>query len=267
MSQKAPEVIKLTPEQVRFAEENHNIIYTWLIDRRHSEEYYGIGAEGYLKAVKTFNKDKSAFGTWAYKLMDQAYLIHLRQYNKLRKLKEPDEENNTWKYMMQTASIHRGVLSDDEDSKLTFEQLLIGQYNIDDDVLEQDRWLRRIAYLSIEQLKIVLHSYRGLSMQQIGDMLGLAPRTVGAYRGRIKRQILEDDETYMVSAWKRTRMQKEAQLPEYRKLLTEVAKIIRDITETTTSQLSIDKYVDDTISTHLSYMDEESDSLLEVQTG
>lgn len=45
----------LTDEQRQFAAENHNLIYTYLWDRRlEIDDYYDIAVFGYLRAVKRY---------------------------------------------------------------------------------------------------------------------------------------------------------------------------------------------------------------------
>lgn len=64
----------MTDEQRQFAEENHGLIYKFLSTYHYSlnavEDYYGLAAIGYCKAVITYDKERDvAFSTYAYACM------------------------------------------------------------------------------------------------------------------------------------------------------------------------------------------------------
>lgn len=66
----------LTEEQKIFAEENHNLIYSFLSKHGLSiEDWYDIAAIGYVMAVAAFDGNKAAFSSYAYLCM----LSHVRQ--------------------------------------------------------------------------------------------------------------------------------------------------------------------------------------------
>lgn len=69
----------LTDAQREFAEKNHNLIYKFIHNRNLSvEEYYDVCAIAYVKAVATFNQNKSKFSTYAYHCMHMAVNQELR---------------------------------------------------------------------------------------------------------------------------------------------------------------------------------------------
>jgi len=75
---------KLTLEQQQFATENHNLIYSFLQKNNlEIDDWYGISAYGFCKAVRAYNKDKNVcFSTFAYKCMQNEILMEYRKNKK-----------------------------------------------------------------------------------------------------------------------------------------------------------------------------------------
>lgn len=60
----------MTDEQRKLAEDNHNLIYAYLLRRGlDQDEYYGIAATGLCKAAMTYKPGKYTFATYAYSCM------------------------------------------------------------------------------------------------------------------------------------------------------------------------------------------------------
>ena len=70
----------LTKEQRLLAEENHNLIYTFLNNNNYfPEEYYDIAAIGYCEAAASFDSTKGfAFATYAFKCMKNEVYKHMK---------------------------------------------------------------------------------------------------------------------------------------------------------------------------------------------
>lgn len=72
--------MRLTNEQRKFAEENHNLIYKFLYRKNlNPEEWYGVVAIGYVKAVATFDPEKAEFSTYAYRCMNNSVGMEYRK--------------------------------------------------------------------------------------------------------------------------------------------------------------------------------------------
>lgn len=71
---------RLTEEQKVFAEENHNLIYTFLNKKNLSiDEYYDVVVMGYLKAVANYDPSRGAtFSTYAFFCMNNSVNMHYR---------------------------------------------------------------------------------------------------------------------------------------------------------------------------------------------
>lgn len=74
---------KLTEEQRRFAEDNHNLVYAFLRQRGLDDDYYDVAVMGYLMAVQQYHEQehlrKFAFSTIAYKAMKSSVYKCIRR--------------------------------------------------------------------------------------------------------------------------------------------------------------------------------------------
>lgn len=80
----------LTEEQRQFAAENHNLIYSYLWDRKlETDEYYDIAVFGYLRAVKRYLTEPSLcgyqFSTIAWRAMRQSIASFHRSEERRKK--------------------------------------------------------------------------------------------------------------------------------------------------------------------------------------
>lgn len=70
----------LTEEQKKFAEENHNLVYSFLLKARlNFDGYYDIVAIGFCKAVKAYEPSRGPFSTYAYSCMMNEVKMHWRR--------------------------------------------------------------------------------------------------------------------------------------------------------------------------------------------
>ena len=72
--------MRLTDEQRRLAEDNHNLIYRYMHSKKLDiDEWYDILAVGFCKAVATYDPKKGySLSTYAYRCMDNSYKHELR---------------------------------------------------------------------------------------------------------------------------------------------------------------------------------------------
>lgn len=63
-------ISKFTDEQRKFAEENHNLIYSFMKYKNLDfEEWYSVCAEGFCAAVLSYKDSSGKFGSYAYSCM------------------------------------------------------------------------------------------------------------------------------------------------------------------------------------------------------
>ena len=80
--------MKLTEEQKKLVEENHNLIY-WFAKKYHVpiEEYYDVLAQGLCMAAYHYDPSKCSFSTYAYLCMNTE--MHVEYRKTLRKSEIP----------------------------------------------------------------------------------------------------------------------------------------------------------------------------------
>lgn len=92
----------LTEEQKKLAEENHQLIYSFLNSKKlNSEEYYGIAAIGYVAAIRTYDPSKGRLATIAYTAMYNEVKKHWHYLSR----KKYDPENNGYELL----SLHEPI--------------------------------------------------------------------------------------------------------------------------------------------------------------
>lgn len=78
--------MKLTDEQRKIVEENHNLIYSYCKYKKlNIDEYYGDLAIALCKVVINYNNQKSKISTYIYKAFDNTVLNKFKYENKNKK--------------------------------------------------------------------------------------------------------------------------------------------------------------------------------------
>lgn len=117
-------------ERKKLGDDNTNLIYSFLNDKKYSiEEYYDIAAIGYCKAVNNYNPDKGCFSTFAYLCMQSQMLIEFRNQKKI----------------IQCTSLDEPICSDDE-NKITLLHMLESPCSTD------EIFLKTFGYSSAKEL-------------------------------------------------------------------------------------------------------------------
>lgn len=154
--------MRLTDEQRRIAEDNHNLIYGFL-NKNHLdyEEWYDIIAMGYLNAVLKFDPARGSLSTLAYKVMQNQYKMEL-----LRRNRSKHKGNCISLY---TPIGDEGMeLKDTIADPINLEDQCVARINLDAD-------LRRLKDRQRLMLKMVLD---GFSQVEIGQTLQVCKQAV-----------------------------------------------------------------------------------------
>ena len=112
----------LTKEQAAFADEHHRIIYVFLREKRYSvDEFFGVAAHGYLRAVRTYTeredlRSKYAFSTIAFQCMRSVMSNHFRDQARPKRravviqlneeLDADDYADSVWDSVMRSHTAH-----------------------------------------------------------------------------------------------------------------------------------------------------------------
>lgn len=175
---------KLTEEQRKFVEDNHNLIYAFAKKNELDlEEYYDILAISLCKAALSFDPDRGfSFSTYAYKSMKNACYMHWR-HEYIAKSAIPS-----------TLMIsYNAPITDEQYSKDIIDQLnaIFGAYELDPIKIEFKEFLSGLQ----EKEKIILcSSLYGYTQDVLASKFGVSQSEIS----RIRKRLLQRwrDETY-----------------------------------------------------------------------
>ena len=144
-----------TKEEQRFAEENHDLVYAFLNEKKLSEdEYYDVVVFGYLRAVQeycaTTRLDKYKFSTLAWKRMQHTLMDYYKYLSK--------EKRNAV-----IVSFDEPI--DDEDG-LTLEDLLPYE-DLMTELKEELLMHELVRHLPSREMRIVRMKVQGCKMHEI----------------------------------------------------------------------------------------------------
>lgn len=169
MRRKSDEVYKLSDEESEVVAANHNLIYSFANSKKIPiDEYYGELAFALIKAVKTFDKSRGVFSSYAYKIM-------LNELNMARRVRVKGSDNSSLEY----------IIASGEGEELTLINVIVGEENMEDNVLFSTELSKRIQYLSIRELEALYLRLCGDSQEQIGKRLNISR----AYVCRVMKKI------------------------------------------------------------------------------
>lgn len=148
-------VRKLTKEQCKLVEDNHNLIYGYLNTRGLDDEYYGIVAESLCKAVLNWDESKGKLSTLFY------IIARNDIYNEWR-------NGSVGIYQFtDTVPLEEDWIPENYD--------LEGEYMLKETIKD----IETSEYNELFQLKLL--GYKNI---QIAEMFGVSPSTIG---NRVRR--------------------------------------------------------------------------------
>lgn len=166
--------MKMTDEQRKLVEDNHNLIYGFLNKKELTDDYYDIVALGLCKAAMSYDESKGKFSTLAFKCMDGEMSTH---YTYLKR-KKFIPENLIFSYN-ETAnedvseSIVDAILPDNND------RIGYSLENIDFDCF--------INLLKDKERQIIEHLIKGFNQKEIAEIMNMTQQAVSLNIKSIKR--------------------------------------------------------------------------------
>lgn len=168
---------KLSDNERRFAEENHNLIYSFLHQHGYSiEDFYSIAVFGYLKAVQTYHRtnirENYSFACIAYSSMKTEIKDHFKAESRQKRKPEEnlvsmDAENDGNENLME-------MIGDG-----SAEDAAIGKYIVMDLMDE----------LSDQQKEIILMRMQGFSNMEIIDRMEIPSSSFYKEINRIRQRV------------------------------------------------------------------------------
>ena len=166
-------IIRLTDEQRKLVEDNHNLIYSFAISRKISiEEYYDLLAIGLCKAAYYYNPEKGKFSTIAYIRM-QHELIALRAYkNKLSNVpteklvyydhnKYDNNDGDSWEFS------EINTLIEQSDSKKPLNRIIY-----------KDNIKNISSILTLKENETLYYTLKGYTHQEISDIKNVTRQAI-----------------------------------------------------------------------------------------
>lgn len=164
----------LTEQEKQFAEENHNLIYSFI--KRHGysiEEHYNILVFGFLKAVQIYHRRKDLqkydfpFISWQYMRSE------IGNYYRMEKTQK--RGNGEAPLSLDKEYTDDGTLYN-----------LIGKKSVEFEVLEKESMIEILNSLTDKQRKIVVLKLDGYSPKEIFELLEIQSSTYYKEMQRIK---------------------------------------------------------------------------------
>lgn len=148
---------KLTKEQQKIVEDNHNLIYSFIHKRGLDvDEYYGIVAESLCKAVLNWDKSKGNLST----------IFYIVARNDLYQ---------EWRKGIASKRKHEGIVSLED-------ELVLDDYNLEDEIVLKETLeeLKNSEFRELLELKLL-----GYNQKEIASMLGVSQVTISRWLRKI----------------------------------------------------------------------------------
>lgn len=170
---------KLTEKERKYAEENHNLIYSFLHRHGYSiEDYYNIAVFGYLKAVQIYHRKEKVKANYNFPFIAWQYMRaeisnHIKTENV--KKRKPDA----------------AVISLDTEQEKTESKYdsVTGTESAENTVVEMEMYQYMLNSLTEKQRKIVKAKLSGYSNQEILVLLNIPSSSFYKEMQKIKATI------------------------------------------------------------------------------
>ena len=166
--------MKLTEEQKKLVEENHNLIY-WFAKKYHVpiEEYYDVLAQGLCMAAYHYDPSKCSFSTYAYLCMNTE--MHVEYRKTLRKSEIPQGNifhyENAWQLsdLIPTNEKTENKVID----RISYENLI----SLLNDILND------------KDKEVLTHILNGLTMREIAKIEGTSHQAIHNRMKKIREKV------------------------------------------------------------------------------
>lgn len=171
--------MKLTEDQRKLVEENHNLIYDYLWKKNLSiEEYYGLAAIGLCKAAITYDSGKAAFSTYAYMCISNEIGCCLRKYYADKYI--PDELIGSLQYIVELG-----------DNGVTLEDCIGDVIDVEEEAIINDTLDKFYSRLNDDERLILSLHHAGYKQKEIAKRAEISQaqvsRIINDLRNRYKR--------------------------------------------------------------------------------
>ena len=168
---------KLTEKELKYAEENHNLIYSFLHRHGYSiEDYYNIAVFGYLKAVQIYHRKEKIKANCDFSFIAWQYMrAEIKDHIKNRKCQKRKPE--------------AAVISLDTEKTERKYDSVTGTESAENTVVEMEMYQYMLNSLTEKQRKIVKAKLSGYSNQEIIVLLNIPSSSFYKEMQKIKATI------------------------------------------------------------------------------
>jgi RNA polymerase sigma factor (sigma-70 family) len=166
--------MKLTDAQRQIAEDNHNLIYGFLWQNHLDvDEWYGIIAIGYLKAVLQWDSDRGKLSTFAFLTMKSAYVREINRRNRLMRKES-------------CISIHSPIC---DGANIEIGDLLPDPYDLADQCVSRVDLEAALKKLTSDQRRILSMALDGVYQSDIAIVMGISQPSISRTLKKTVRQV------------------------------------------------------------------------------
>lgn len=178
-------VMKLNEEQRKMVEDNHNLIYQYLIDKHlPQDEYYDVAAIGLCRAALCYDKTKGInFSTYVYQSISNN-IKHYHLYDKRHNVEAMSYNNTSTVHGKETEVEHLETFYSNDDTE---------EENV---VRAHFRWF--IEDMSIRELQIMYCKTKKMQNKDIGKLFGITHEAIGRVWRRIKKAYSENKRLHTI---------------------------------------------------------------------
>lgn len=173
---------KLTEEQKRLIEDNHNLIYQYMIDRNIDMEYYGHFAEKLCRAISRYDANKSQFSTFVYWIFDN-------YWKNIKKL-----EYSSSRYIPLSQRVCIDAEMRDGSGQITNISEIVGKCDEEFIMIEDNDIVNEIRkgikqYYPNDTItsSVIDYIIKGYNCREVGDIYGVSRQSINARVQKIRK--------------------------------------------------------------------------------
>lgn len=176
--------IQLNNEQRKLVEDNHNLIYQYLIDNNlPQDEYYDIAAISLCKAALKYDTSKGAFSTYVYRAIGNN--ISRARVNEKR-------------HTVSAMSYNVMASINGEETDVEYIETFFSNTNVENENVTKTFFKWFIEYMSLRELQIMYCKSKNMTDREIGKKYNVTHAAISSVWRRIKNAYKNNDRVYTV---------------------------------------------------------------------
>ena len=167
----------------KLAEDNHNLIYSFLKKHRLSiEEYYGVAAVGLCRAAEKYREGDTRFSTFAYLCMMSAVRQEMHR-NQMKKRIPPEK----------IISLEREITYANGDSRRVMD-CIPAETNMESEALQSCAFGNAMKRLKKWEREVIFLLLCGYTLQEAGDEFGCSNQNVSLIKKKFQAYLKEEEQ-------------------------------------------------------------------------